>query len=149
VLQQRTGAVAPDNFEVHLDYKEVKVTLKAGALVCEPSPRFVLYGTEGSYVKYGLDPQEEALKQGGLPAQPNWGAESEQFWGMHTSCNVSVTREKYPTLAGRYPEYYNNVYRAITGQEELAVKPEQAREVIRLIELAEQSNAEKRMLPVP
>jgi scyllo-inositol 2-dehydrogenase (NADP+) len=149
VLQQRTGAVAPDNFEVHLDYKEVKVTLKAGALVCEPSPRFVLYGTEGSYVKYGLDPQEEALKQGGLPAQPNWGAESEQFWGMHTSCNVSVTREKYPTLAGRYPEYYNNVYRAITGQEELAIKPEQAREVIRLIELAEQSNAEKRMLPVP
>jgi predicted dehydrogenase len=149
VLQQREGAVAPDNFEVHLDYKEVKVTVKSGALVCEPSPRFVLYGTEGSYVKYGLDPQEEALKQGGLPALPNWGAESEQFWGMHTRCDGSVTRKKYPTLAGRYPEYYKNVYRAITGQEELAVKPEQARGVIRLIELAEQSNAEKRMLPVP
>ena len=148
VFQQREGAVAPDNFEVHLDYPEVKVTLKAGALVCEPSPRFVLYGTEGSYVKYGLDPQEDALKQGNLPSQPTWGAEAEQLRGTHTRCNGSVTRAKYSTLAGRYPEYYNNVYRAITGQEELVVKPEQAREVIRLIELAEQSNAEKRMISV-
>jgi scyllo-inositol 2-dehydrogenase (NADP+) len=148
VLRQREGAVAPDSFEVHLDYPEVNVTLKAGALVCEPSPRFVLYGTQGSYLKFGLDPQEEALKLGGVPSQPNWGSESEQSWGMHTRCNGNVTREKYPTLAGRYPEYYNNVYRAITGQEELIVKPEQAREVIRLIELAEQSAAEKRMIPV-
>ncbi len=148
VLQQREGAVAPDNFEIHLDYTEVKVTLKAGSLVCEPSPRYVLYGTQGSYLKYGLDPQEEALKQGGLPSQPNWGAEAEQFWGTHTRCNGSVTREKYSTLAGRYPEYYNNVYRAIIGQEELAVKPEQAREVIRLIELADQSSAQKRTISV-
>jgi scyllo-inositol 2-dehydrogenase (NADP+) len=148
IRQQRDGAAAPDSFEVHLDYPKMKVTLKAGALVCEPSPRFVLYGTQGSYIKYGLDPQEEALKQGGLPSRLHWGAEPEEHWGLHTCCNGSVTRTKYPTLPGRYPEYYNNVYRAIVGQEELAVKPEQAREVIRLIELAQQSSAEKRMIAV-
>jgi scyllo-inositol 2-dehydrogenase (NADP+) len=148
IRQQRDRAAAPDSFEVHLDYPKMKVTLKAGALVCEPSPRFVLYGTQGSFIKYGLDPQEEALKQGGLPSQSHWGAEPEEHWGTHTRCNGSVTRTKYPTLAGRYPEYYNNLYRAIVGQEELAVKPEQAREVIRLIELARQSSAEKRMIAV-
>jgi predicted dehydrogenase len=51
-------------------------------------------------------------------------------------------------LAGRYPDYYSNIYRAITGQEELAVKPEQAREVIRTIELAEQSALEKKVVAV-
>jgi predicted dehydrogenase len=67
---------------------------------------------------------------------------------MHTQCDGKVTREKYPTLPGRYPEYYDNLYRAINGQEELAVTAEQARDVIRLIELAQQSDTEKRMIPV-
>ena len=145
---QRDRAVAVDSFEVHLAYPALKVTLKAGSLVCEPSPRFTLYGTQGSYLKFGLDPQEEALKQGGSPAQPNWGSEPEEAWGTLTNCSGNLTREKYPTLAGCYPEYYKNIYEAVTGKAELAVKPEQAKEVIRLIELAEQSAKEERMLAV-
>jgi len=146
--QQRDGAVAVDSFEVRLEYSAMKVTLKAGSLVCEPSPRFVLYGTQGSYLKFGLDPQEEALKQGGSPTQPNWGMEPQDAWGSVTQCDGNIMRAKYPTLAGCYPEYYTNVYRAITRKEELAVKPEEARQVIRLIELAQQSSLEKRMIPV-
>ena len=145
---QRDRAVAVDSFEVRLVYPALKATLKAGSLVCEPSPRFTLYGTQGSYLKFGLDPQEEALKQGDSPAQPNWGLEPQDAWGTFTNCNGNLAREKYPTLAGCYPEYYKNIYEAITGKSDLAVKPEQAREVIRLIELAEQSAQEKRMIPV-
>jgi predicted dehydrogenase len=145
---QRDRSVAVDSFEVRLAYPELKVTLQAGSLVCEPSARFTLYGTEGSYLKFGLDPQEEALKQGASPTQTNWGAEPREAWGTITNCNGNLVREKHPTLAGCYPEYYKNIYRAITGKEELAVKPEEAREVIRLIELAEQSAKEKRLVPV-
>ena len=148
VRRQREGAAADDTFVVHLEYPQLRVMLKSGTLVCQPSPRFVLYGTRGSYVKYGLDPQEEALKNGLSPAQPNWGADSEEAWGTHTQCDGAIERARYPTLAGCYPAYYNNVARAISGEEELIVKPEQAREVIRLIELAQQSSAEKRMIPV-
>lgn len=145
---QRDRAAAVDSFEVRLAYPALKVTLKAGSLVCEPSPRFTLYGTEGSYLKFGLDPQEEELKQGGAPTQPHWGTEPQEAWGTLTNCNGNLAREKYPTLAGCYPEYYKNIYEALTGKTELAVKPEQAREVIRLIELAEQSAKEERMLAV-
>jgi predicted dehydrogenase len=146
---QRDAAQAVDSFELRLEYPSLKVTLKAGSLICEPSPRFALYGTEGSYLKFGLDPQEEALKHGNSPAQPRWGEEPEACWGAITRCDGPVVREKYPTLAGRYPEYYENVYRVITGKAELAVKPEESREVIRLIELAEQSAREKRIVPAP
>jgi predicted dehydrogenase len=145
--RQRDHAAADDSFEVHLQYPQLKVRLRAGTLVCEPSPRYVLYGTEGSYVKYGLDPQEDALKKGGIPSQPDWGAENEDAWGTHTRCEAGIQRKHYPTLPGCYPAYYTNVYRAIVGEEELVVKPEQAREVIRLIELAQQSDREKRAIP--
>ena len=35
--------------------------LRASMLAAAPAPRFVLHGTEGSWVKRGLDPQEEAF----------------------------------------------------------------------------------------
>ena len=142
---QRDGAVAVDNFEVQLQYPNLKVTLHAGSLVCEPSPRFLLYGTKGSYQRFGLDPQEEALKQGGIPGGPGWGEEPSAAWGTVSQCNGELSRTKYRTLAGDYPAYYTNVFRAISGQEGLAVKPEQSRNVIRLIELAEQSAQEGRV----
>jgi scyllo-inositol 2-dehydrogenase (NADP+) len=148
VRRQRDSAAVVDSFDVRLEYPDLTVSVKAGLLVCAPSPRFVLYGTEGSYLKFGLDPQEEALKRGAMPDQNNWGEESEDSWGTHSRCIGSVVREKYPTLPGCYSEYYTNVYRAILGQAELAVKPEQAREVIGLIELAQQSALEKRTIPL-
>ena len=146
VRMQRDRAVAVDNFEVQLRYSSVKVTLHAGSLVCEPSYRFLLYGTKGSYQKFGLDPQEEALKRGGIPGRPGWGQELDAAWGHVSQCNGAVDLAKYRTLAGDYTAYYTNVARAIGGQEELAVKPEQSRNVIRLIELAEVSAREGRVV---
>ena len=37
------------------------------------TPRFALHGTRGSWVKYGTDPQEAALKAGARPGGPGWG----------------------------------------------------------------------------
>jgi len=133
---------------VTLHYGRRRVCLRSSTLIAAPRPRFAIHGTGGSFVKFGLDPQEEALKQGNSPAQPHWGEEPKEAWGTITQGNGKLERAKYTTLAGCYPEYYNNVYRAITGKEELAVKPEQSRNVIRLIELAEQSAREKRLIPV-
>ena len=146
--RQREDAVADDSMMIHLEFPQVRAILRAGMLVCEPSPRFVLYGMQGSYVKFGLDPQEAALKTGALPNQPDWGVEKDEAWGTVTRCDPAPQREKYPTLPGMYPRYYTNIARAMRGEEELAVKPEQARDVIRLIELADESNAEKRSIPV-
>ena len=144
VRLQRDNAQANDNFELILDYPALKVTLKTSMLVREPSPRFILHGTQGSYVKYGLDPQEEALKQGQMPVGEEWGAEPEQSWGiLNTGVEAIATQEKFPTVAGCYPAYYENVCRAIRGETSLIVKPEQGRDTIRVIELAVQSNAEK------
>lgn len=49
--------------------------------MCASEPRFVLHGREGSYVKYGFDPQEAALNEGVLPVTPHWGEEDKSSWG--------------------------------------------------------------------
>ncbi len=47
-------------------------------LVKETLPRFVLFGTEGSFVKYGLDVQEKALKAGYSPlTKGDWEIEPQ------------------------------------------------------------------------
>lgn len=145
IRSQREAGKADDQFELILHYDDLKVTLKAGLLVRQPGPRFALHGVEGSFVKYGVDPQEDALKRGGSPQEPEWGMEPEEEWGtLNTQIGGLHFQGKIETARGNYPAYYENVYQAIRGEAELIVKPEEARNTIRIIELAVQSNAEKR-----
>jgi scyllo-inositol 2-dehydrogenase (NADP+) len=142
---QREFAKADDNFEVLLHYDGPRVRLKAGMLVRGPSPRFVLHGTQGSFVKYGLDPQEEALKRGLTPAEPHWGEEPRERWGALDARAGGLHLEaRVETVAGRYQAFYQNIADAVAGRAEPAVKPEEAWNTMRIIELAFQSSAEKR-----
>jgi predicted dehydrogenase len=145
---QRDFARTADNFELILSYEHLKVTLKAGMLVREPCPRFILHGTEGSFVKYGLDVQEEALKQGLTPDTPKWGEEPEGQWGtLYTQVGEVPSKRRIETIAGRYQAYYQNVIEAINGEAELIVKPEEAMNTIRIIELAMESSQKRIGIP--
>jgi scyllo-inositol 2-dehydrogenase (NADP+) len=117
-------------------------------LVRELGPRFTLHGTEGSYVKYGLDPQEEALMRGLTPTEMNWGQEPKERWGtLNTQIDGLHFEGKVETIAGSYRAYYQNIVDAIRERAELSVKPEEAKNTIRIIELAQQSAEEKRTVP--
>ncbi|GEO07056.1 oxidoreductase [Adhaeribacter aerolatus] len=146
---QRTDGKTIDNFTVMLDYDALKVTLKGGMLVREPGPTYQLLGEQGSYVKYGTDVQEEALKAGLTPVNtPDWGIEPESRWGkINTEYQGQHLVGTIQSEPGDYREFYANVYAAVTGQGPLAVTPEQARNTIRILELARQSSAEKRTIP--
>jgi predicted dehydrogenase len=146
---QRDGARVADAFDVALHYPGLKATLKAGMLVRERGPRFVLHGTSGSFLKSGMDPQEEALSRGSDPAGPEWGREEREQWGiLNTDLGGLHVEGRVETLPGRYQAFYENVYAAILGHEELVVEPEAAGRTIRLIELAEKSHAERRTLDI-
>lgn len=145
---QRTGGVTPDNFELLLYYGSLKVTLKAGMLVKEPGPRYTLLGDKGSFIKYGLDVQEEILKAGGAPRYfDDWGEEPEAIWGtINTEINGLKIQGKVESEKGDYREFYQNLYQAIINGADLLIKPEQASDIIRIIELAIQSSQEKRVV---
>ncbi|TVQ68501.1 MAG: oxidoreductase [Balneolaceae bacterium] len=148
IRSQRDDALTDDNFELILHYDRLKVTLKSGMLVRAETPRFLLHGTNGSFVKYGMDPQEDALKGGRSPSEPGWGAEPEQMWGrLDTEMNGMHFSGRVETIPGNYRGYYQNVADAIRGSSELMVSPTQMEQTIRIIELAFQSNEEMRTVP--
>lgn len=134
-----------DNFELLLKYDNIKVILKASYLVREPGPKFILHGTDGSFLKWGIDPQEEALKQGRLPVGPNWGMEDKSEWGvLNTTCSGLHIKGNIETIPGNYHAYYNNIYESIRYKTAPEVKPSHSAAVIRIIEAAFQSQKEGR-----
>lgn len=114
----RKDSKVDDYFIIHLlrpsKAPEVKITLKSSYLMCASEPRFVLHGREGSYVKYGFDPQEVALTEGVLPGTPHWGEEDKSSWGLlYTEKDGRIVHEPYPSLPGDYAAFYENIYRHI------------------------------------
>lgn len=141
----RAGGKVDDYFIIHLlnpcKAPHVKVTLKSSYLMCEPEPRFVLHGREGSYVKYGLDPQEADLTKGLLPGTPHWGEEAPSQWGiLHTEKDGVTECRSYPTLPGNYGAFYENIYRHICHGDPLQSDARDVIGVIRLIEAAWESS---------
>lgn len=142
---QREEARVPDNFHLILFYPELRVSLKAGMLVKEKGPAYSVFGTRGTFLKYGADVQEEALKKGGQPGDiPEWGQEPETLWGK---LNTLDENRKVESLPGDYRKFYQNVYAAVRKGERLEVTPQQALNVIKVIERAQESHSSKRVVP--
>ncbi len=143
---QRDNSEIPDYFSLMLEYGKFKVTLKCGMLVKEPLPKYIISGTEGAFVKYGMDVQEKDLNEALLSLEdPQWGEEPEEIWGVLNT--VSEGRNIIKSESGSYADYYENVHAAINGNAELIVTAEQALNIIKVIELAMQSDKEKRSIP--
>lgn len=142
MAELRPGAQTTDYFHAVLTYPTRRVVLHASMLVAAESARFVVHGTRGSYVKYGLDPQEDRLKAGERPPQEDWGYDMRNGTLTLAEGDVMVEKELL-TLPGNYPAYYAGIRDAIAGTGANPVQAEEAIQVMELIELGLQS-AEKR-----
>ncbi|MBP2031862.1 putative dehydrogenase [Clostridium algifaecis] len=145
---QREGGKIVDNFETILDYNNLKVTLKAGMLVRAKLPHFIVLGKSGSFIKYGMDTQEQLLKEGKIPKYvENWGVESRRNWGtINTEIRGCHFEGNIESEIGDYRELYKNVYNAIMKNDGLEVTAEQAKNTIKIIELAIKSSKEKKWI---
>jgi scyllo-inositol 2-dehydrogenase (NADP+) len=141
---EREGAATDDAFDVTLHYPRMRALLRASMLAASPGPTFAVHGTRGSFVKYGLDPQEEALKSGRTPDEPNWDAEPPDRHGKLTTPEGTRT---IPTIPSSFTHYYENVRDAIQGTAPPAVTTEQMLDVMRGLELALASSRKRCVLP--
>lgn len=137
---RREGSKVDDFYDIRLTYSDKLVIAKSGYLVCADMPRYILHGTDGSFVKYGLDPQEEALKAGKKPGSAKWGEEDKKFRGTLTLATGDERREeRIESLPGNYLSFYENVYEVLRHGKPAAVRPEEALDGILLITLALES----------
>ncbi len=139
----RPGSKIDDYFDIRLGYKDKLVIVKSSLMVYENLLRYSIHGTKGSFIKGGLDPQEETLRKNILPTEQPWGREPEDRWGKLYSEDFSGVVE---SEHGDYAPFYQNVYDAIVDRAELAVKPSEILRTTRVIDLAFRSSSEKQVM---
>ncbi|MBU4683475.1 oxidoreductase [Cedecea davisae] len=140
--QLRAGAQATDYFHAVLAYPQRRVVLHGTLLAAAETARYIVHGTRGSYIKYGLDPQEDRLKAGERLPQEDWGYDMRD--GVLTLAQGELMAEQtLLTVPGNYPAYYAGIRDALTGKGENPVPAAQAIQVMELIELGMES-AKKR-----
>ncbi|MBN7814788.1 oxidoreductase [Algoriphagus pacificus] len=143
IRKQRSGAMADDHFDIFMDYGRFKARVTAGVLVNAPTPKYLLLGEKGSYLKFGMDVQEQAFKNGVKPEGENWGVEPEENWGK---IFLNEDSYSYPSVRGDYRIFYENVADAILNGSPLKVTINQTISVLKMIEASFLSSKEKRAI---
>jgi len=147
VMAQRIGSVTDDYFHIVLGYGRLRVILHSGSVVKSAGPKFQIHGDKGSFMKYGLDSQEDSLKQGKVPGDALWGKDLEESYGELT-VNVGdlLLKGKLETKTGSYEAFYKGIYEAIAESKPVPVNAADAMNTIKIIELAIKSSQEKRVV---
>ncbi|QCX76825.1 putative oxidoreductase YdgJ [Streptomyces sp. YIM 121038] len=145
---RRPGARADDDTFVAITHTGgVRSHLYVSATAAQLGPRFRVLGSAAGYVKYGLDPQEAALREGRRPGDDTdgpWGAEPECMWGRVGSGESPLTGggRPEPTLPGDYPAYYAAVAAALRGEGDNPVTAHEAAAALDVLEAARSSARE-------
>jgi predicted dehydrogenase len=146
--QQRDNSRADDWFHAVLHYDELRVVLHASALTAHVPPRFTVHGTRGSLVKWGLDTQESALKAGLRPPHADWGMDPNPLQLSLACDDLALTQPTSACLPGDYTRYYAGVRDAVQRGSPNPVPPEEALQVMALIELGLVSAQQGRRMTV-
>jgi len=144
VLAQRADAQVDDYFHVLLDYGKRRAVLHASTLVTDGGYRLIAHGDAGSFLKRGLDTQEDALKRGVRPGAPDWGADDPQNYGELTP--ASGERQKIITNRGCYEHFYAALAKCLTEGAPPPVDPRDSRNGLHIIEAALRSSKERRTI---
>ena len=141
VGRQRPGAQVDDDTFVALSFPNgVHAHLWMSAVTRIPGPRMRISGLRGTYEKWGLDPQEDALRSGLRPGNPGWGQEPRERWGrLSTNVGGMHIDGTVDMLPGAYERYYELLHDALVSAGPPPVSPADAVATLRVIEAAQQS----------
>jgi len=146
--RRRPGVRAEDHCFLALGFAGgTRAHLWMSAMSAVPGPRFRVLGDRGSLETWGLDPQEDQLKEGKGPADRDYGQAGEGQWVRMVAGDRSAPDSGQLTLpAGRYQEYYRGMVWALRHQGPVPVSPQSALECLRIIDLARTLDGTKSLL---
>ncbi|MEW2130271.1 Gfo/Idh/MocA family oxidoreductase [Streptomyces sp. NPDC005435] len=144
---RRDGAETDDDTFIALTHASgVRSHLYVSATTAQLGPRFRVLGSRAGFVKYGLDPQEAALRDGARPdTEAAWGVEEAELYGRLGAGESPVTGggTAVETLPGDYPAYYAAVAAAVRGTGANPVTALEAAEALDILEAARRSALDK------
>lgn len=138
--KQRKGSQVVDYFSIDLKYNGFVATLRADMLTKEKHPVYKITGTEGIFIKNGLDPQEGQLNKTPIHWE-HLGVAGD----MHAELIMHASNEQQCLMLEErtYLDYYRNVYEVIRNGAQLIVKPDEGLDVVRMIQWVQEKNNDK------
>jgi len=125
------GGADDDAFVSLLHRGGTRSHLWMNGMAAQVGPRFSVLGSTGAFTKWGLDPQEPALKGGARPGDPGFGVDPEKSWGC---LGVDGDLRRVPIVPGDYAGFYRALADALRRGGPLPVDPRDAIDVLALIE---------------
>jgi predicted dehydrogenase len=146
ILRERDGEGANDSFTIRFHYYSgPSITLSANTLSSIPRARFHLRGTKGNYVKFGVDPQEEALGKITRIDSLDWGKEAPDHSGtLSVDADNTAVARPLESVPGNYRLFYEGVRDAILGKGPEPVSAIDAWRTARVLEYALESSKASR-----
>ncbi len=125
----RRGTPADDDAFVAIRHESGTLSLLwASVVAASPGPRMRVLGSEAGFLSEGLDPQEEALRNGEHPGGDEWGVVPREGWGRLVRGGESHLVE---AERGDWPRFY-----ATLAAGEVPVPPSDARDMLAVLEAA-------------
>jgi predicted dehydrogenase len=142
---RRPGAVVEDDVFVALAHESgARSHLWAGVHAADAPPRLRALGDEATFVSFGLDPQEAALRGGASPRDPGFGLREP---GLEATLHDGSggAGERLTMEPGRWAAFYEGVVAAIRSDGTVAppVTASEAVGVLELLEAARESAASR------
>ena len=112
--------------------------LWASVVAAAPGPRLRVLGSAAGFVVEHLDGQEDALRAGHRPDEPNFGEEPPDRWGLLVHGDE---KQPVPSERGRWRAFYEGMERALRLGEPPPVDPTDALGTLEVLDAARRSAA--------
>ena len=105
-----------------------------------------MQGNLGGLIKFGLDPQDSAMKAGNIDAAEQT---PENFANIITIANGNEEQIDIEPVRGSWKSYYQNIADVLNHGVELVVTPAQILEVMRVYDAAMKSSETGEVVRLP
>jgi predicted dehydrogenase len=130
---------AYDYAHVLLNHGKVRSILHMTQSAPAHSLRFTVHGSRGSYIKHGLDPQEDQSKSGLAPGNIGWALDMREGELTRGLLDGNTQTQNVPNLPGDYLAFYREVCAAIGGRGTNPVPAAEALQVMAVIDAGTES----------
>lgn len=145
-LDCQRGRGGVDYLHAVLHYPRMRAIVHAGSLVTSASPRYVVHGRSGSWIKHGQDVQEAQLAAGFAPGAPGWGLDPRHGELSWQDADGQLQRRSTDNLPGDYRAVYTRLAAAINGEGAPEVDATQILQLARLLDAGLLSSNEGRRI---
>jgi scyllo-inositol 2-dehydrogenase (NADP+) len=141
---RRAGVETDDDVFLALRHESgVRSHLWASLLAAIPGPRLRVTGSRAAFLKQHGDIQEASLRQGERPGAAGWGEEPPERWG---TLSDGARQEPVPSKPGAYQNFYAGMVSALRDGAKVPVGAEDILAGLAIIEAAQRSAAEGRVV---